>query len=136
MDVPHRLSPSSISFSFRCGEASLARRPGCPPPPRGAPPRALNPLPIAFRSFSPLQYNEGGIPPYNPQQLQYASQFQQAALGVFDELPAPQQRAPVSSGFYSSACFWHCTSEDDSFWGVRGRAARARTVESRVRDLL
>lgn len=69
-----------------------------------------------------LPYNEGGTAPYKGTQLAYALQFQQNVLEVMEGLPVlPAQRG---AAVFSSACFWHCTSQDDSFWGVRRPSAR------------
>ena len=65
-----------------------------------------------------LPYNEGGMPPYNPSQLEYAASFQDAVRTVMLNLPTSSQ---PRSAVFSSACFKHCTSSLawGSFWGVK-----------------
>lgn len=63
-----------------------------------------------------LPYNEGAMPPYNTTQLAYAQSFQTAVRTVVEALPNAGQSG---SAVYSSACFQHCTSNLETFWGVR-----------------
>ena len=63
-----------------------------------------------------LPYNEGAMPPYNTTELAYAQSFQTAVRAVVETLPNSGQ---AGSAVFSSACFEHCTSNLETFWGVR-----------------
>ena len=56
------------------------------------------------------------MPPYNTTQLAYAQSFQTAVRSVVEGLPNSGQ---PGSAVFSSACFQHCTSNLETFWGVR-----------------
>lgn len=63
-----------------------------------------------------LPYNEGSMPPYQYSQLTYANNFQTIVRGVVTQAPTIKQQG---SAVFSSACFRHCTSNLDEFWGLR-----------------
>jgi hypothetical protein len=63
-----------------------------------------------------LPYDLDAWPPYDAPQLAYAAGFQADVRAIVLTLPdAAQPRSAV----FSSACFKHCTSNLDAFWGVR-----------------
>ena len=68
-----------------------------------------------FDAFQ-LPYDEGALPPYTGAQLSYAAIYQRNIRAQLLALPASQQGG---SAVYSSACFKHCTSTSNAFWGVK-----------------
>ena len=62
-----------------------------------------------------LPYDIGAGPPYTGAALTYANMFQRSVRSTLMQLPASTQGG---SAVFSSACYAHCTSSTDSFWGV------------------
>ncbi len=64
-----------------------------------------------------LEYALGGTePPKYPDQITYADSFGEAMLAVVSALPAAGQ---AGSAVFSSACFHHCVTLTESFWGIQ-----------------
>jgi hypothetical protein len=69
-----------------------------------------------YDSFQ-LEYALGGsMPPIYPNQLVYADSFGEAMRGVVSTLPAAGQ---ADSGVFSGACFQHCVTLTEDFWGLQ-----------------
>ena len=69
-----------------------------------------------FDTFQ-LEYNLGGtMPPRYANQYAYADSFGAATLAVVSSLPAAGQ---VDSGVFSPACFHHCVTLTEGFWGIQ-----------------
>jgi hypothetical protein len=62
-----------------------------------------------------LPYDVGGPPPYTGAALTYANMFQRSVRSTLMQLPAATQGG---SAVFSSACYTHCTSSNNAFWGV------------------
>lgn len=56
------------------------------------------------------------LPPSTPAQFAWASTFQKAMKEVVAGLPTPQQ---PDSGIFSPACFHHCVTDAEGFWGLK-----------------
>jgi len=64
-----------------------------------------------------LEYALGGtMPPRYADQFAYADSFGEAMRGVASTLPAAGQ---AGSGVFSGACFHHCVTMTESFWGLQ-----------------
>ena len=62
-----------------------------------------------------LPYDMGAPPPYTGAALIYANMFQRSVRSTLMQLPAATQGG---SAVFSSACYAHCTSSTDAFWGI------------------
>lgn len=56
------------------------------------------------------------LPPSTAAQFQWASTFQHQMKEVIAGLPTPQQ---PDSGIFSPACFHHCVTDAEGFWGLK-----------------
>ena len=64
-----------------------------------------------------LEYALGGsMPPQYPNQFIFADSFGEAMRGVVSTLPAAGQS---DSGVFSGACFQHCVTLTEVFWGMQ-----------------
>ena len=62
-----------------------------------------------------LPYDIGAGPPYTGAALTYANMFQRSVRSTLMQLPASTQGG---SAVFSSACYAHCTSSTNAFWGI------------------